>query len=200
MKRIGLFGGTFDPIHYGHLRLAEEAREFAQLDQVLFVPAARSPFRLEEPLTEAKHRLAMVRLAIASNPAFAVSEMEIQRGGISYTIETVEALQGEYSEAELFLILGADSLQGFPQWYQAERLAQKVTLLAGVRPPYDEKTVWHALPDWVRQRTLLVPMTPLAISASAIRQKVRAGHSIRYLTPDDVIEYIRENHLYTEPR
>ncbi len=200
MKRIGLFGGTFDPIHYGHLRLAEEAREFAQLDQVLFVPAARSPFRLEEPLTEAKHRLAMVRLAIASNPAFAVSEMEIQRGGISYTIETVEALQGEYSEAELFLILGADSLQGFPQWYQAERLAQKVTLLAGVRPPYDEKSVWQALPDWVCQRTLLVPMTPLAISASAIRQKVRAGHSIRYLTPDDVIEYIRENHLYMEPR
>ncbi len=200
MKRIGLFGGTFDPIHYGHLRLAEEAREFAQLDQVLFIPAARSPFRLEEPLTDAEHRLAMVRLAIASNPAFAVSEIEIQRGGISYTIDTVEALQQQYPEGELFLILGADSLQGFPQWYQAERLAQKASLLAGARPPYEETTLWQSLPDWVRRRTLLVPMTPLAISASAIRQKVREGRSIRYLTPDDVIEYIQNNHLYAETR
>lgn len=200
MTRIGLFGGTFDPIHYGHLRLAEEAREFAQLDQVLFIPAARSPFRLEEPLTDAEHRLAMVRLAIAANPAFAVSEIEIQRGGISYTIDTVEAFQQQYPEGELFLIMGADSLHGFPQWYQAERLAQKTSLLAGVRPPYEETALWQSLPDWVRRRTLLVPMTPLAISASAIRQKVREGRSIRYLTPDDVIEYIQNNHLYAETR
>ncbi|MER3558166.1 MAG: nicotinate (nicotinamide) nucleotide adenylyltransferase [Armatimonadota bacterium] len=200
MRRIGLFGGTFDPIHFGHLRLAEEAREQAQLEQVLFIPAMRSPFRTREPLTPAFHRLEMVRCAIASNPAFQLSEIEVQRGGISYTIETVESLRSHYTDAELCLIMGLDSLKEFPLWRRAEELAQMVWLLVGVRPPDAFEAVCTQLPPWLLVRVQQVAMTPIGISATAIRQKVQAGHSIRYLTPDDVIEYIRQHQLYTEPR
>lgn len=200
MRRIGLFGGTFDPIHFGHLRLAEEAREQAQLEQVLFIPAMRSPFRTGELLTPAFHRLEMVRRAIASNPAFQLSEIEVQRGGISYTIETVESLRSHYTDAELCLIMGLDSLKEFPRWRRAEELAQAVWLLVGVRPPEVFEAVCAQLPPWLLRRVQQVAMTPIGISATAIRQKVKTGHSVRYLTPDDVIEYIRQHQLYTEPR
>ncbi len=199
MRKIGLFGGTFDPIHYGHLRLAEEAREFAGLEQVVFIPAYQSPFRTEESLSEAQHRLQMVQLAIQGNPAFYVSDMEIVRGGTSYTIETLQAFQRQHPSAELFLLMGMDSLAGFPHWYQAEAIVNLCTLLVGVRPPHEPDKVLSALPSNLRTRVQIVPMTPLGISASEIRQRVAEGHSIRYLTPDDVIEYITRNRLYQEP-
>lgn len=199
MPRIGLFGGTFDPIHYGHLRLAEEAREFALLDQVIFIPAYQSPFRTEQPLSPAEHRLEMVRIAIQNNPAFSLSDLEIARGGTSYTIETVESFRAQYPEAELFLVMGLDSLAGFPNWYQPEAIASHCTLLVGVRPTHEPDKVLGALPPTVRARVELVPMTPLGISASEIRQRVAEARSIRYLTPDDVIEYIYRNRLYQEP-
>lgn len=200
MRRIGIFGGTFDPIHYGHLRLAEEAREFAELDQVLFIPAMRSPFRLNEPLTDAHHRIAIIQRAIANHPNFALSEIEIQRGGISYTIETLESLRAHHRGVQWFLIMGLDSLTGFAHWHEAERLAQLVDLLVGIRPPYVYDEVLRDLPDWLQGRVQVMPMTPMGISATELREKVRQGHSIRYLTPDDVIEYIQENQLYLEPR
>ncbi len=198
MRKIGLFGGTFDPIHYGHLRLAEEAREFAGLEQVVFIPANRSPFRTEEPLSDAQHRLQMVQLAIQGNPAFCVSDMEIVRGGTSYTIETLQAFQHQHPRAELFLLMGMDSLAGFPQWYQVEAIVNLCTLLVGVRPPHEPDKVLSALPSNLRTQVQIVPMTPLGISASEIRQRVAEGRSIRYLTPDDVIEYIIRNRLYQE--
>lgn len=197
--RIALFGGTFDPVHYGHLRLAEEAREAADLERVLFVPANRSPFRLEEPITDPHHRLQMLRLATADNPAFEISELEIQRGGVSYTVDTVAAIRQQHPDATLYLILGADALQGFPNWYRAEAIAQACYLLVGARPTNDLQTVLDSLPDAIRQRVQPVALTVLDISASAIRQRVQTGRSIRYLTPPDVIEYIQHRRLYQEP-
>jgi nicotinate-nucleotide adenylyltransferase len=197
--RIALFGGTFDPVHYGHLRLAEEAREAANLERVLFVPANASPFRLQEPLSAPHHRLQMLRLATADNPAFEVSELEIQRGGVSYTIDTVNAFREQCPDAELFLILGADALQGFPNWYRAQEIAQACRLLVGMRPNYDLQAILGYLPEGTRQQVRPIPMLSMEISASAIRRQVRDGRSIRYLTPPDVIEYIQQHRLYLEP-
>jgi len=197
--RIGLFGGTFDPVHYGHLRLAEEARETANLERVLFVPARVSPFRLHESRTAPAHRLQMLRLATADNDAFEVSAAEIQRGGVSYTVDTVLALRQQYPEAQLSLILGADALQGFLQWNCPEIIVQECCLLVGVRPSYDLEAILAGLPEAIRQRVQLVAMTPMDISASDIRLRVRTQRSIRYLTPPHVIEYIQQHRLYREP-
>ncbi len=197
--RIALFGGTFDPVHYGHLRLAEEAREAAQLTRVLFMPAHISPFRLGEYHSAPHHRLQMLLLATRDNPHFEVSDHELQRGGISYTVDTVRYLRAQHPNAELYLIMGADTLAGFQRWRQPEVIAQECTLLVGVRPEYDLNAALDSLPAAIRARVHPVPMTPLGISASAIRDQIRAGHSIRYLTPPDVIEYIIRNRLYVEP-
>jgi nicotinate-nucleotide adenylyltransferase len=186
-------------VHYGHLRLAEEAREAAGLERVLFVPAHMSPFRQQEPISLPRHRIAMARLAIADNPAFEVSELEIQRGGVSYTVDTVTTLRALYPDDELFLILGVDALQGFPNWYRAAAIAHECILLVGVRPHYDLQAAMGHLPDAIRARVQPVPMIPLDISASDLRQRVRTGRSIRYLTPPNVIEYIQQHRLYLEP-
>jgi nicotinate-nucleotide adenylyltransferase len=197
--RIALFGGTFDPVHYGHLRLAEEAREAANLERVLFVPANASPFRLQEPLSAPHHRLQMLRLATADNPAFEVSELEIQRGGVSYTVDTVMAFRNLYPDAELFLILGADALQGFTQWRSPDAIARECSLLVGMRPNHNLQAVLEWLPEAIRQRVQPVAMPLLDISATDIRQRVRTGRSIRYLTHPDVIQYIQQHRLYLEP-
>lgn len=197
--RIGFLGGTFDPVHYGHLRLAEEAREAVGLQQVLFIPAFVSPFRTDEPLSEPAHRLQMLQLAAQGNPYFAVSAVEISRGGVSYTIETVHALREQYPDAELYLIVGADALSSFMTWRFPEQIAHACTLLAGMRPDYDLQAVMHTLPETVRTRVRPIPTTPLSIRASEIRLRVRTGRSIRYLTPPDVIEYIHQHQLYLEP-
>ena len=197
--RIALFGGTFDPVHYGHLRLAEEAREAAGLERVLFVPAHTSPFRQQEPISPPRHRIDMARLAIADNSAFEVSDIEIQRGGVSYTVDTVTTLRALYPDDELFLILGADALLGFPNWYRAAAIAHECILLVGVRPHYDLRAALEHLPDAIRERVQPVPMTPLDISASDLRQRVRTGRSIRYLTPPNVIVYIQQHRLFREP-
>jgi nicotinate-nucleotide adenylyltransferase len=197
--RIALFGGTFDPVHYGHLRLAEEAREAANLERVLFVPANASPLRLQEPLSAPHHRLQMLCLATADNPAFEVSELEIQRGGVSYTIDTVNAIRNQYPEATLFLILGADALQGFAQWRFPDAIVQECSLLVGVRPTHALQAILERLPETIRQRVQPVAMPLLDISAHAIRRRVREGRSIRYLTPPDVIKYIQQHRLYQEP-
>ena len=197
--RIALFGGTFDPVHYGHLRLAEEAREAANLERVLFVPANASPFRLQEPLSAPQHRLQMLHLATVDNPAFEVSELEIQRGGVSYTIDTVVAIRNQYPEATLFLIMGADALQGFMQWRSPDAIVQECSLLVGVRPTHELQAILERLPETIRQRAQPVAMPLLDISAHTIRRRVRAGRSIRYLTPPDVIKYIQQHRLYLEP-
>lgn len=207
-------GGTFDPIHYGHLRLAEEMGEAIGIERVLFVPAGRPPHR-EAPCTAASHRLEMVRRAVAGNPRFAVDEREVQRPHPSYTVDTLSALRAELGkERPLWLLLGADAFFGLTGWHQWRRLFDLAHIAVGARPGA-RLTHSGAMPDELRQElsqrqateipaapagsVLLREMTPLDISATAIRDTLTRHGSARYLLPDAVLDYIHEHHLYRDP-
>ncbi|MCS6800694.1 MAG: nicotinate-nucleotide adenylyltransferase [Chloroflexota bacterium] len=196
--RLGVLGGTFDPVHLGHLIVAESAREAAQLDRVLFVPAGQPWHRGERPHASAADRLAMVERAIAGNPAFAVSRVDIDRPGPTYTVDTLEALRRQYPDAALILLLGQDALAQFASWREPARIAQLGEIVAFARPgapPIDLAALHPAIPDApLRVRFLDSPQ--IGISATMIRARVQAGHSIRYLTPDPVVAYIAQRRLY----
>jgi len=188
--RVGVFGGSFDPVHWAHLVIAEQAREQVALDRVLFVPAARPPHKQTQPLSTFAHRATMLRLAIAGHLAFEVSEVEKDRPGPSYTVATLEDLRRCHPEADLFLILGGDSLRDFPNWREPERIAAMATLVAAPRPGY----LVQSLPNWVRLQEIQVPL--LEISSTDIRKRVASGRSIRYLVPRAVECYIEAHGLY----
>ncbi|KPK62653.1 MAG: hypothetical protein AMK73_05810 [Planctomycetes bacterium SM23_32] len=204
MSAIGIFGGSFDPIHTAHLILAEFAWAERGLDAVRFVPAAQPPHKSARPLTAAEHRLRMVQLAVQGNPAFVADPVELERDGPSYTLVTVRELKERLgAEAELYLIVGADSLHEMPTWWRAEELVREVRLIAFGRPG-------HAVADglaelaalygqrWARETAALAVEAPLMdISATMIRRRVRAGQSVRYLVPDAVRGYILQHALYS---
>jgi nicotinate-nucleotide adenylyltransferase len=194
--RIGLLGGSFDPIHYGHLAIAEEARLALQLEQVLFIPAAQQPFKLGQHAASAEDRLAMVQLACADNPAFEVSAIELERAGPSYTAVTLAALR-ERTYAELFLILGADSLADLPRWYQAARVVALAQIVAVGRPgaPAELERVALALPGLAGRLTWLDGPN-LSISSTQLRERAAAGRSLRYLAPDPVVDFIQTHRPY----
>ena len=195
--RIGIFGGTFDPIHHGHLIAAKEARQRQRLDRVLFVPANRSPLK---PTARAStgHRVAMVRLAIADEPAFALSTIDVERPAPSFAVETVAALQ-RASPADCFVFLiGADQLAELPQWRAPEQLLQAVPLVAFTRSGAGCATeaALAQLSPAARGRITLQDMPAVDISASDIRERVAQGKAIRHLTPPQVVEYIETHNLY----
>lgn len=194
--RIGILGGSFDPVHYGHLAIAEEARAALQLDRVLLIPAGHQPLKAGNHDAQPHDRLAMARLACAPNPALQVSDMEIARTGPSYTVVTLEELT-EQQIGSLFFILGIDALAEFHRWRAAARILELATLVgmrrAGSSP--DLAPLRAALPA-ADDRTILLEGPLLAISSSDIRQRVAEGRPIRYLTPDPVVEYIAEQGLY----
>jgi len=198
--RLGVFGGTFDPVHVGHLRLAESAREEEELslDKVLFVPAGE-PWRKKDHLVSAAaYRMAMLRLAIEGNDAFALSKVELEREGPSYSIETLEALGKQHPSAELFLIMGEDALADLPNWREPDRIISLAKLAVASRGDSSAErleALQKALPG-VLARVIWVPMEVLQISGSAIRESVRRGWSIRYLVPAAVEAYIHEHALY----
>ncbi len=213
MRAIGVLGGTFDPIHYGHLRLAEEMAEVLDLAEVRFIPAGRPPHR-EAPATGALHRLEMTRRAIASNSRFVVDDREVRMDRASYTVDTLTELRAELDPAQpVFLLLGADAFWGLPTWHDWTRLFDLAHIAVAERPG----SRWlqsDALPDpltaEVHKRqtagptapagaVLFKPMTPLGISATAIRDALARGHSARYLTPDAVLDYIHTFQLYRHP-
>jgi nicotinate-nucleotide adenylyltransferase len=204
MSRIGVFGGSFNPVHVAHLAVAERVRCDRDLDLVLFVPALNPPHKPGDPLASADDRFRMVELATADNEAFRPSRVEIDRGGPSYTLTTVQELAGELGEeAELFLILGADSVRDMPTWWCAEELARAARVIAVPRPGGSlvahieaaGKTFGRA---WAEQtRELAVDMPLLDVSATRIRERVREGLSVRYLVPEPVGQYIAEHELYT---
>ncbi|MFQ5880391.1 MAG: nicotinate-nucleotide adenylyltransferase [Dehalococcoidia bacterium] len=198
--RIGVLGGTFDPIHVGHLILAEAARQELSLARVLFVPA-REPWRkIGRELAPAHHRLGMVRLAIADNPCFSVSTVELEQPGPSYTADTLAALQEEMGpEGELFFILGQDALADLPYWKDPQRIIAQACLAVAQRsgwPLPSEAWLEEAVPG-IAARLVPSPMPTIDISASAIRRRCREGRSIRYLVPSAVEEYIQAHGLYT---
>ncbi len=194
---IGVLGGTFDPIHIGHLIVAEEARAKLNLAEVLFVPAGQPWLKTKSPISAAEHRVQMVRLAIANKPYFKLSTMEIERPGPSYTVDTIAELQGQL-EAELFFILGWDNLAQLPQWREPSRLIKMCRLVAVPRvgyPPPLLKSLEAIIPG-LSKSTILLNTPEIDISASAIRNRVVKGLSIHHLVPEPVDEYIRQHKLY----
>ncbi len=196
---IGVLGGTFDPIHIGHLILAEEVRARLNLAEILFVPAGRPWLKVDSPISPAEHRVEMVRLAIADKLYFKVSTMEIERAGPTYTIDTIAELKARLgTEDELFFILGWDNLADLPQWRQPSRLITMCRLVAVPRPGYplpNLKALEASIPG-LSQRVTLMDRPEINISASAIRDRVTQGLSIRHLVPESVDEYIRQHKLY----
>lgn len=198
----GVFGGTFDPIHLAHLALAEAAREAADLERVLFVPAALPPHKVGVEITPATDRLAMVELAVAGNPAFAVSRLELDRAGPSYTADTLEALAADPRTGELSLILSAETFLQLPRWHDPDRIVALARLIVAPRDGYPgagpEFLADHFGATPVRATFLDGPR--LRISASELRGRAAAGHSLRYLVPDAVAAYIGDHSLYRPDR
>ena len=199
--RLGILGGTFDPIHYGHLLLAEQARETFALDRVLFVPAARPPHKRKQSLCAARHRLAMVKLALAGNDVFGASDVEIRRGGVSYSVDTVERLARRHRGAALFFVIGSDTVPELPTWKQAGRLAELATLVVACRPdaplPPATKLAGTLTREQVRSlQEHVLPMPPVGLASRDIRQRVAEGRSIRYMVPREVEQYIHAHGLY----
>lgn len=191
--RIGLYGGTFDPIHLGHLRAAENAREQLALDLVAFVPASVPPHR-DAPVSDAADRLAMARLATAPHGAFAAWDVELRRRGPSYTVETVAALVSERPSDSFVLVVGADTWPEIPGWREPERLLSLVEVAVVDRPGFPLGELSPPPAPGSRARRVSGP--GLALSASAIREQARGGRSVRFLVPDPVADYIGERRLY----
>lgn len=193
--KIGIFGGSFDPPHAGHLIVAEHARAALGLDRVLFVPAARAPHKLPGGSAEPADRLEMLRLAVADNPSFEVSDLELRRGGVSFTVHTLEELRRERPGAGLILLIGADNLVEFHTWRDAERILDLAEVVAMTRPGVQAE---RADPRTAR-RVTVCQVPSIGIDATTVRRRVREGKTIRYLVPRSVEEYILARGLYRDP-
>jgi nicotinate-nucleotide adenylyltransferase len=190
LRRVGLFGGSFDPVHWGHLLVAHAALEEADLDRIFFIPAAQSPFKPAVSPLPAAQRLRLLRLALAGQPQFTVDDQEAVRGGISYTIDTVRQYASRFPTAQLFYLIGADHLRELPLWREAEDLARLVEFVVIPRPGES----LACLPAPFRGQGLRG--FPLGVSSSEIRLRIRQGRSMEHLVPPVVAEAIRQRHLY----
>ncbi len=197
-RRIGIMGGTFDPIHMGHLMTAEMVRVDAQLDEVIFVPAARPPHKDGEHAAPPEDRLRMVHCAVRENPYFSVSDIELTRDGPSYTIDTIAALHVQLGTAELMFITGADAMNDLYLWHEPNRLLRSCAFIVATRQgvPLDESLLAEKFTPEERSHIQTVPTLHLEISSTMIRKHVRTGRSIRYLVPPSVERYIEERGLY----
>lgn len=209
MNLIGLLGGTFDPIHYGHLRIALDVQQALDLTEVRMIPCYLPPHR-EGPSTSAQQRLAMLHLAVTNEPSLVVDEREFIRGGPSYTVDTLVSLRADYPSDALCLILGSDAFEGLYQWHQWQRISCLAHIVVAYRPGWrgaEHSAMMTRLKENYTQdvRDLLAvpygkviasPVTQLEISATRIRQLVKLGQSPRFLLPDSVFEYIKINEIY----
>jgi nicotinate-nucleotide adenylyltransferase len=216
--KLGIFGGTFNPIHYGHLRAAQEVQDFFAFDKVLFIPAGRPSFRKPE-LISARYRYEMTKIAIEKNPCFEISDFEIRANSISYSVETVEHLTTVYKNAELFFIIGIDAFLDLPKWKQPDRLLQLANVIIISRPPtlfvellslpffksVQKETLNEmdrgikascSFPLNIGGKAFLYRISGLEISASRIRSLIQEGKSIKYLLPESVEFYIISHKLY----
>jgi nicotinate-nucleotide adenylyltransferase len=201
-RRVGVFGGTFDPVHLGHLIVAEQCREQGRLDEVWFVPANVPPHKVDKRVSRFDQRAEMIELAIAGNPAFRVERIEGERPGPSFTADTLAELRRRHPGADLFLLLGSDSLAELPTWYEPRRIVENAGLLVMLRASHPLRTA-----DAMRAALGLPPSAPLRlehveeppiidISSRALRERVAAGRSLRYLVPRAVECYVHEKGLY----
>jgi len=213
VQRVGIFGGSFNPIHVGHLRAAEEVREAFALDRILFVPAALPPHKVRHQLALPEQRLAMVQRAIAGNPFFRASDLELHRGGRSYSIDTLRELRQRFPKWKLFFILGSDAFAEIHTWKEYEHLFElcdfvvvarpgvRVRCLRSLLPVATRKCFWYArdslaLVHRSGHKVWFQQITGLDVSATSIRQAVSRGRSIRYLVPPAVERYILQHGLY----
>lgn len=206
---LGVLGGTFNPIHVAHLRLGEAAREALGLERVLFVPAGDPPLKAAG-VASAAHRLEMVKLATADNPGFEVADLELSRAGPSYTVDTLDELRRRRPEEELWFVLGADAFSELESWYRPADLFERASFAVVARPGFADDPADLLPPALAAElhpgpRGLVhssghevrgVEFAPLGISSSDVRRRIARGASIRYLVPDDVIEYIQKHQLY----
>lgn len=198
-KKVGIMGGTFNPIHMGHLIIAENAREFFDLDEILFVPSG-IPY-MKEHVLDSKTRISMTGIAIEDNPYFALSTIEVDRGGNSYSYETIQDLQKQNPTTKYYFIVGADSLFSMDKWKHPDKIFQECTVLAAIREG-------HNIEELTKQANLLkdkyecdiqfIPARSVDISSTNIRDRVREKRSIRYMVHDKVLNFIHKNKLYIE--
>lgn len=192
--RIGVMGGTFDPIHHGHLVAASEVQSVFDLDEVLFVPTSTQPFKKGRRVTDPEHRYLMTVVATASNPRFGVSRVDIDRGGVTYTVDTLRDLASQRPGAEFFFITGADALAKIMEWKNTDELFQ-LAHFVGVTRPGHQLNVDIAAPA---QAVSLLSVPAMAISSTEVRARAAAGAPVWYLVPDGVVQYIGKYGLYTE--
>lgn len=201
MRRLGIMGGTFDPIHYGHLLMAEEARCVFDLDQVIFVPNGEPAHKKPYLVSLAEDRYAMCFLAVESNSAFACSRVEIDRAGPSHTIYTLRHFQREYPDLEaLYFITGADAILEILTWHKPEILMREFLFIAATRPGFDLNRLRGVMGVRFLERVSFLPMPGIEISSTDIRERVRSGRSIKYMTSETVEDYIRRRNLYPPER
>ena len=200
-KKVGIMGGTFDPIHYGHLMLAQNALETYQLDEIMFVPSGTPWLKDSTKVLSKNKRVHMTGIAIEDNTSFALSTIEIDREGNSYSYETVEELKKQQPDTEFYFILGADSVLEIEKWKYPDRLMSECILLAAVRDECDREGLQKQiayLEEKYKADIRILPAKRLDISSTDIRSRIAEGKSVRYMLPDQVIQFIEKNHLYTE--
>lgn len=193
--RIGILGGTFDPIHSGHLLIAEQAKQQVDLDQVWFVPAGAPPHKTDQRVTPVDHRANMVQLAIADHPFFHLSKIEIDRPGFSYTIDTINLFVKTYPTDEFYLIVGADTVKDMPNWHKIKEIIKLVKIIGIHRP----KVQLDHLPQWMDERLIWIKEeVGIYVSSSYIRQHITNRCLLQYVLPSDIYQYIEENQLYAD--
>lgn len=197
-----IMGGTFDPIHFGHLAAAETVKEELHCDKVIFIPSGNPPHKKMRTLTDAKHRFTMTAMAVSSNPNFEVSNIEIGRNGYTYTLDTVKQLLDYYNNnVELIFITGADAILEVETWYKVEELLKLCSFVAVTRPGYEKSKLeqkLHYLQSKYNSRLYSIDVPGLNISSTDIRKRVKEGRSIKYLVPEEIEQYIYKYELYKE--
>ncbi len=191
-QKLGILGGTFDPIHLGHLILAEQLTEKLKLDKVLFIPSASPPHKDLNEVSDAKVRFEMTKSAVEDNHIFSVSDIELKREGKSYTVVTIQKLKKLYPDSELYLLGGSDILDEIKTWREPQRIYELIKVVIGVRPGFNKIEKENEF----LKRSIIVQINGLEVSSTQIREKVKKGKSIKYLVPTKVEEFIRAKGLY----
>jgi len=191
-RKIGILGGTFDPVHLGHLVLAEQVMEKLRLDRVIFIPSASPPHKTKRKLSSARDRFRMTKLALEGNLKFSISDLELKRDGLSYTIDTLKTLKKVYRNSEIYFLTGSDMLDEIHTWRDPEQIYKLVKMVIAIRPGFDR----FDGDNHFAKKSIIVPITGMDISSTGIREMVRKGESVRYLVPLKVEEYIKEKKLY----
>lgn len=198
LKRVGIFGGSFNPLHQGHLILAEFASESIGLDRVLFAPVLHPPHKDGSGMTPIEHRLAMISTSITDNSRFELSLVDVERPGPHYSVDTVQIIQDQYPHSQLYFVMGGDAFKDFPLWYHPQEMVKYCRLAVmrrpssrPVQPDMHEATMPH-----LKDRVDMIEAPPIGISSTRIREQLQVGKSVRYLVPNPVLKYIQDNQLY----